>query len=280
MKILSIDVGIKNLAFCLFQQNNDHLSIVSWDIINLSQPKTLVCTALEKNKPCGKPAKYEYDYENNNACFCLKHAKKQTNYLLPTAALKPASIKKQKISALQETVTKFKIPFDAGIKKADLVNLVLSFLSQHSLQEVEKVNASKVDLIEIGTNIKMKFKEWFQNEGKIDYVLIENQISPIANRMKTIQGMICQYFIMSEENEVGSIQFVSSSNKLKESNNASTSSTTYKERKSQGIAKCLEILGTNETFQPKLTYFQSHKKKDDLADSFLQGMWFINSKLN
>ena len=28
------------------------------------------------------------------------------------------------------------------------------------------------------------------------HVIIENQISPIANRMKTIQGMITQYFIM------------------------------------------------------------------------------------
>ena len=30
----------------------------------------------------------------------------------------------------------------------------------------------------------------------ITHVFIENQISPIANRMKTIQGMLAQYFIM------------------------------------------------------------------------------------
>ena len=30
----------------------------------------------------------------------------------------------------------------------------------------------------------------------IDTVVIENQISPIANRMKTVQGMITQYFLM------------------------------------------------------------------------------------
>ena len=36
--------------------------------------------------------------------------------------------------------------------------------------------------------------------NKIDYVIIENQIGPLAIRMKTIQGMIVQYFIMSNLN--------------------------------------------------------------------------------
>ena len=30
-------------------------------------------------------------------------------------------------------------------------------------------------------------------------------------------------------------------------------------------------------FIEKVEYFNGHKKKDDLADSFLQGMWFINN---
>ena len=53
MKILSIDVGIKNLAFCLFENNNDidnidninninninnnNFKIKKWDIINISE---------------------------------------------------------------------------------------------------------------------------------------------------------------------------------------------------------------------------------------------------
>ena len=31
-------------------------------------------------------------------------------------------------------------------------------------------------------------------------------------------------------------------------------------------------------FNEHLQYFNLHKKKDDLSDSFLQGMWFINNK--
>ena len=35
MKILSFDVGMKNLAFILFECNDNNLNILNWDIINL-----------------------------------------------------------------------------------------------------------------------------------------------------------------------------------------------------------------------------------------------------
>ena len=59
-------------------------------------------------------------------------------------------------------------------------------------------------------------KQCLQNASFTDitHVVIENQLSPIANRMKTIQGMLAQYFIMIDENI--DIQFISSSNKLKQ----------------------------------------------------------------
>jgi len=37
MKILSIDVGIKNLAFCLFEKppGNNEYKILKWDVVNM-----------------------------------------------------------------------------------------------------------------------------------------------------------------------------------------------------------------------------------------------------
>ena len=52
---------------------------------------------------------------------------------------------------------------------------------------------------------------------ELDVVIIENQISTIASRMKTLQGMISQYFIMKG---IPSIEFISSINKLKIINNS------------------------------------------------------------
>jgi hypothetical protein len=283
MKVLSIDVGIKNLAFCLFQRDeenqNSSFTISQWDIINLSVEKTMTCSsssslsAKTKTKlgVCGKPAKFM----KSSNCFCLQHAKKQPTYLLPLAELKPAFIKKQKIAKLNEIANKYKLLApDTSCKKADIIELISTFVSNICLEEVKGVNASKVDLLEIGTNIKTKFNSLFQEEGFIDYVVIENQISPIANRMKTIQGMIAQYFIMSQ-NGVGSIQFVSASNKLKDCDVAAKK--TYADRKKLGISLCLDTISTHPNYQDKVQYFKSHKKKDDLSDSFLQGVWFINT---
>ena len=40
MKILSIDVGMKNLAFCLFNiQDNLEYNIEKWDVIDLCKEK-------------------------------------------------------------------------------------------------------------------------------------------------------------------------------------------------------------------------------------------------
>jgi len=275
-RILSIDVGIKNLAFCLFEKPHEssYFSIMKWDIINLSQEDEIQnCKCTEKNGiVCNKPAKYTL----NDSYFCLKHSKKQ-NYQIPTSELRPSFINKQKIQKLIEIADKYNIHYEKPIKKNDLLFKINEYISNKCFKEITTTNASQIDLITIGKNIKNKFNKIFPIEDKIDYVLIENQISPIANRMKTIQGMIAQYFIMNNNTE--HIEFVSSINKLKEYKTEDKNTNgDYKSRKKQGITKCLEFLTTDHRFNNKLSYFNAHKKKDDLSDSFLQGMWFINKQ--
>jgi len=272
MKILSIDVGIKNLAFCLFDKSltSENFKVTKWDIINLSEEETLKCGFVEKNILCNKPAKFKKD----DNCYCLKHSKKQ-QYQIPTSEQKPSFINKQKISKLYEIAENHNINYEPKIKKIDLANLINESIQKIYFETIESKKAKEVVLFNIGVNIKNKFNEMFKDEGKIDYVIIENQIGPLAIRMKTIQGMIVQYFIMSNLN-VEYIEFISASNKLKDCD------TKYKEkysyRKKLSIAKCLGILKTDFRFDEHVNYFNIHKKKDDLPDSFLQGLWFINNK--
>ena len=288
-RILSIDVGIKNLAFCLFEKefSSNYYNIAKWDIVNLSQEDEIQkCICIEKNIICGKPAKYTL----NENYFCLKHSKKQ-NFQLPTNELKPNFINKQKIQKLIEIADKYMIQYEKPIKKNDLLFKINEYINNKCFKEITTTNASQIDLITIGKNIKNKFNKIFMIDEKIDYVLIENQISPIANRMKTIQGMIAQYFIMN--NNTQHIEFISSINKLKNNskgkiqieeintkndNNDNTNNNDYKSRKKQGITKCLEILTQEHQFNNMLSFFNNHKKKDDLSDCFLQGLWFINNK--
>ena len=273
MKILSIDVGIKNLAFCLFDKSPtaEHFKVTKWDIIDISeQENTVLCGFVEKNVICNKPAKFKKD----NKCYCLKHSKKQ-QIQIPTSEQKSSFINKQKIQKLYEIAESHNIKYEPKTKKVDLIKLITEHININYFQTIESKKAAEVDLFNIGLNIKTKFNKLFENEAKIDYVIIENQIGPLAIRMKTIQGMIVQYFIMSNLN-VDHIEFISASNKLKDCD--IKDKTKYSDRKKLGISKCLELITTDFRFSEHVDYFNKHKKKDDLSDSFLQGMWFINNK--
>ena len=273
MKILSIDVGIKNLAFCLFEksENSDYFKITKWDTVNISEQHEIQnCIFIDKIGLCNKPAKFK---TSDNQCFCLKHSKKQ-NYQIPTSELKPSFINKQKIQKLFEISDKYGVKYPPKIKKVDLVTSINDYIKQNYLQEIEVKKAADVDLYNIGINIKTHFDKLFSDEVCIDSVIIENQISPIATRMKTIQGMLVQYFVMSPVN-VKNVEFISASNKLKGCD--IKDKTKYSERKKLGISKCLETITNDYRFSDKLDYFNAHKKKDDLADSFLQGLWFLST---
>ena len=275
MKVLSVDVGIKNLAFCLLEKKEGEVdfSIGAWNTLDLSEEVSYTCSSMEKGVPCGKPAKFK----KNAFCYCLKHSKKQS-YQVPTNELKPSYINKQKIQNLYEIADKYKIAYEKPIKKAELTTLINEYIRNTCFEPIVKVNASKLDLVTIGHNLQKKLDEVLEHEfDTMTNVIIENQIGPIANRMKTIQGMLVQYFIM--RNCSAGIEFVSASNKLKDINIDDDLIETYKDRKKIGITKCLEVINENSQLKKWDSFFNTHKKKDDLSDALLQGMWFLNKKI-
>lgn len=280
MKVVSIDVGIKNMAFCVLSTEEEATSKVeTWDIINVAEETPKKCIHCAKHTTA--------KFKKNDMFYCLKHAKAEKQYIIPTAELKPATINKQKIAQLLILADKYKIAFDKEkTKKPELLSLIHTYMNERCFEKAVEVNASNVDLITVGRNIQKKFDAIFHSiSHEITHVIIENQISPIANRMKTIQGMVAQYFIM--KNPAIVIEFISSSNKLKTVEKDTTedtddedggcdetdNKTSYASRKKKGVAVCLHLLKDYETMT---TYLKTHKKKDDLADAFLQGMWYIN----
>ena len=86
--------------------------------------------------------------------------------------------------------------------------------------------------------------------------------------------MITQYFII--KSNIAHIEFISAANKLK--NCQEEEKLSYSDRKKTGIKNCLEIINDNLNYSEWNNYFNKHKKKDDLADSFLQLLWYINNK--
>jgi hypothetical protein len=315
------------MAYCVLSptQNADApITIHDWNVLSMIEEAVPVvfpcnCMISGKNKKiepkmCNKAAKYS----KNDQYFCDRHAKIYKQYIIPTKKHSPAFIKKQKVPDLVALCNTHMLLLNRDaktLKKEQLIEILSGFYKQMCFDPIVAIkskNANEIDLIHIGKSIKRLFNQ-LPDIDSITNVLIENQISPIANRMKTIQGMLAQYFIMKNDNI--HIDFVSSSHKLnqfKPTKNASIHEPTgtgaivehgagsgasagasagsgagasestktnphYKAHKSDGITYCQEILEKNAT----LTHWNlsmNTRKKDDLADAFLQGMWYFKQQ--
>lgn len=271
MKVLSIDVGIKNLAYCLIDSNieNNSFNIIKWDILNLCDNnnenyKCDIKSIIKKNKIekiCNRKASHLCNSSNiHNANYlCSTHFKK----LYPNS-ISIKKIKKEKINNLLDIANKYNISLSPSNTKKQIIQLIINYIENNLFHEITSKSANNIDLITIGISIKKLFDSNLPIHD-IDKIIIENQISPIANRMKSIQAMISQYFIMNNKTN---IYFISSVNKLKFF--LQGKKTEYKERKKISIEITKKLLNNNN-----ISNFINNKKKDDLADSFLQCLWFL-----
>lgn len=305
MKVISFDVGIKNMAYCILDCTQGELAITGWGVLNLmdKQESAHMCGCMNKPKSkktlvtaCTKKAKYM----KHDIYYCEKHAKECSQYIVPTKQLQSSSLKKLKVDDLIKLGNKhlifLSVPNYDKLLKKELLSIVMTYFEKHCYElivAIKSKTASETDLIEIGRNMKKCLGE-VENVSDITNVVIENQISPIANRMKTIQGMLAQYFIMT--NETARIDFISSANKLKQFATRRTITEDdvventlipsaqgfnpdYKAHKKDGVYYCLEIVNMNNQLASWRTALDT-KKKDDLADAFLQGIWYLRNNNN
>jgi hypothetical protein len=156
------------------------------------------------------------------------------------------------------------LSIDVGIKNLAYI-IYDKTIIDWGIIELCETNANKANMIDLGKKIFLLFEKKFTMH--FDEVIIENQIGPSAIRMKNIQGMITMYFIQKGSEVI----YWSSGNKLRFIKNKKT---TYKDRKK------LSVLITNcivKEFYPAHD-ISTHKKKDDLADCFLQLLDYLVKK--
>ena len=265
MKILSIDIGIKNLGYCIIENDNNIINkefkICDWNIIN-------ICNSVPSCCFCKKNAKFK----KNEQFFCKQHIK-HSEFKISEINLN--TLNKLKIKDLIQLIKKCDINLDANNNsKNECIKIIKDYVTDNYLEEITFTNANNINLIELGINLNNELNKLFNviDLKTIDIVLLENQISPIANRMKTLQGMIAQYFII---NNIHKIEFISSVNKLKFF--IENKKTTYNERKKLGIQFTKDIL-IKQNMDELFNFFIKNNKKDDLADSFLQGLYYLIDK--
>lgn len=173
------------------------------------------------------------------------------------------------------------LSIDVGIRNLAYILIQVHDVDHHIILKWDVLElidshekASQVQNTFIGQSLCKQF-DVILPDYAIDVILIENQIGQNAIKMKTIQGMINMYFVMRNYN-IDNIINYNACHKLKpflEKNQK----TTYAERKklSKTITQCLCKHYYDETMN---TFYESFKKKDDLADCLLQGLDYIKKQ--
>ena len=296
MKVLSIDVGMKNLAYCLFEcgaNDNDVnagaktpesmmqlVNILAWDTVNLCDADTVkpIAPPTCSSAGCKFTAKFVHAATTDTeSCYCTRHAN-SSGYKMPLqpSIASPRILKKMTLDELKAFSGEYlstSIPEKSNKSKLKLLQHVAIALAAEYLVAVttkpKVISAASLDLITIGRNMHQRFDALPHLASGLDVVIIENQLSTLATRMKTLQGMITQYFIMRG---VPDIQYVSATNKLKlfSATDGTDDKTDYADRKKRSIEITRTLMPAQHTVM-----FEKHKKKDDLADCFLQGVWWL-----
>lgn len=306
IRLASFDIGIRNMAYCVFSFNESALSVLDWGVIDmLSDPipasvplcqvamdgksKSAQASATAPTRLCGKQAKFHSP--DKSLCFCAMHASKHRSWILPQKEYSLTHLRKQKVDAihaiyqtlfLSEPVERIRQK-TKGILMDEIHQWYEKTCFRPIAREKPKKTANDTDLIRLGRTMRDTF-DGIDAFREVTHVIIENQISPIATRMKTIQGMLTQYFLMRETSVAAPIhvEYVSSANKLKGlvtttaaevSATPKTQRDKYKEHKADGIRICSAMV--RENFPASSDILSKSSKKDDLADSFLQGIWFL-----
>ena len=280
-RILSFDVGIKNLAYCLMEkiEETNELNIKKWDIVNLVDDRDLCEFKLRTGKKCGKIARFTMKVSQDTThVLCKAHKEKSNVEQLETTEFTCNHLKckeKSKINILNNSEWSWCEKHQKDSKK---------ILTQFKAKKITGQNCSQQPM-EI---LAKKMFTVFDSDKElimVDEVLIENQPALKNPNMKTIASFLFSYFILrgmidkeKTKSAITNVKFVSPSNKLKIDNSvtqnklgkAKDKKEYYDITKGLGKIYCTTLIKESEKH-----FLTEHVKQDDLCDCFLQGFQYL-----
>lgn len=297
MRLLSWDVGIINLSYCLIEYNNDKKNpsweIIDWDIINLTDRDKIKCFQ------CGANPSLMQCIDGCEILYTCKNHSKNVN-----TKLAPFDDYCQPVTGGINCQFKGKKECDKIIKYTFTKGMNLHYYcNTHAKSEYKKLEKSielkpykqkavrDINLDEL----RLKLIRTLDDKPLLltaTQVLIENQPTLKNPRMKAISSTIYDFYLIRgivdkdiTNSNVNLVKYMCPSNKLKLANDGDTQklvklkgqeAKTYKLTKALGIKYCTELISSDpETKEKWLNHFNSYKKKDDMADSFLQGIYYV-----
>ena len=258
MKIISWDIGIENLAYCIVKDKK----IIKWNKIDILSEyrKNYKCCGVLKNKTnCDNNASFA---SKGMEYYCKLHKKQCSNEVKPIVDHELCSMynksgKKCSFKALTQKENEY------YCKKHN----VEGSEPYYSLNNIPFYNKSRLLLQKL------------ENEDDIlnvDQVFIENQ--PVYKNpvMKSIQMILYTYYLMNmDKNNIQKVDLLNATEKMK----------VYKGP--EIVCNIKDIHARNKYLskeyckyflqdQPEsLEYFDTFKKQDDVADTYLQAMCFF-----
>jgi len=123
--VVSFDIGIKNLAYCVFTLDSSSIVVRDWGVINLSDPQVVAAAANQgplcncpkvKSGLCGKKATF---FLGTNY-YCNVHSK-NCGKLLPNKETSMTTIKKLKMDDLIQFCKTHSISIENKDKKPEIL---------------------------------------------------------------------------------------------------------------------------------------------------------------
>jgi hypothetical protein len=301
--ILSFDVGVIHLAYCLMTKKvfvdlngNKKVDwfILDWNNIDLTNRDEQKCE-------CGAKAKLSNVVNGVTKYYCKNHGKKvEIDVKNFDECFKSCDKKVNKCCHKStndiicgKNASFYKNNTDVNYYCSTHAKQIYNSESKSILLKTFKLKSSTtLNFDDVKYSLMMELEKR-NNLLSANYVVIENQPSFKNPRMKSIASTLYDYYLIRgiidkeiTKSNITQVKFMSPSNKLKIADEGDTKqlvkakntddTKAYKLTKSLGIKYCLDLTNHLETWQK---HFNSHKKKDDLADAFLQGAYFFSNNI-
>ena len=301
MKFLAWDVGIKNLAYSIIDYNMEEKTkeIIGWGVINLmneiiEKPKDvlLCCESNQKGKKCTSKALFLF--QNNPSEGICKMHRAMTKYKpcrfldlsQPITCCYTINNKKTNVNIICGK--------NALTSRKDNINVTycnahLKVMQKKDPFEIFEIKKEKKELVRTMSVLLLatRLYEHLDNLKDIlldvEEIIIENQPVLKNPTMKTVQILLYSYFVMNGimKEKVKNIHFFSASKKLeafedvdgKIMKTLSHLSGQYQVNKKAAILFTQEMIKRNTKW---FNFFNTHHKKDDLADAYLTNCYFID----
>jgi hypothetical protein len=271
------EVSEKNYCFSHSKQLLNYAREINNDVFYLNKKKAIKCVICDKKAMCHSKINDIGYCTIHKKCFDIENDVEFKSISNVKVCINDDCDKKADYQHKMNNnyyCNKHKKEYVIEYKNNEIVrSITMKKCNQISVDEIKRILIEKLDGI----------PELLQ----VDKVLIENQPALKNPAMKAIGSTVYSYFLIRgivDGETVKSVKYINPSNKLKvnESNTKlilekTTADKKYKMTKQLGIQYCTKLIQHDET---NLNFLNSFKKKDDLADAFLQGAHWLTIHYN